>query len=86
MYGVSKIPGIDGEYRGFYAKNTVNLTPKVFNDIHKRGDGTQRGAGVIYEEIRRRGLKVSVVGIPKTIDNDIPYLALILRSKKPNAQ
>jgi len=24
------------------------------------------------QEVRRRGLKVSVVGIPKTIDNDIP--------------
>lgn len=24
------------------------------------------------QEIRRRGLKVAVVGIPKTIDNDIP--------------
>ena len=36
------------------------------------GDGTQRGAEVIYEETRRRGLKVAVAGIPKTIDNDIP--------------
>jgi len=26
----------------------------------------------ILQEIRRRGLKVAVVGIPKTIDNDIP--------------
>ncbi|KAK4388788.1 ATP-dependent 6-phosphofructokinase [Sesamum angolense] len=36
------------------------------------GDGTQKGAAVIYEEIRKRGLKVVVAGIPKTIDNDIP--------------
>ncbi|KAH9799796.1 ATP-dependent 6-phosphofructokinase 3 [Citrus sinensis] len=105
MYGVSKILGIDGGYRGFYSKNTINLTPKVVNDIHKRGgtilgtsrgghdtskivdsiqdrginqvyiiggDGTQKGAAVIYEEIRQRGLKVAVAGIPKTIDNDIP--------------
>ena len=35
------------------------------------GDGTQRGALAIHEEISRRGLKISVVGIPKTIDNDI---------------
>ncbi|XLT51146.1 hypothetical protein HN873_043750, partial [Arachis hypogaea] len=34
-------------------------------------DGTQRGASKIFEEVRRRGLKVAVVGIPKTIDNDI---------------
>lgn len=35
------------------------------------GDGTMRGAVAIYEEVRRRGLKVSVVGIPKTVDNDV---------------
>jgi len=38
------------------------------------GDGTLRGAQAIAEEIRRRGLKISVVGIPKTIDNDISYI------------
>ncbi|CAI0426141.1 unnamed protein product [Linum tenue] len=107
MYGVKKVLGIDGGYRGFYARNTINLTPKVVNDIHKRGgtilgtsrgghdtkkivdsiedrginqvyiiggDGTQKGASVIYEEVRRRGLKVAVAGIPKTIDNDIPVI------------
>lgn len=35
------------------------------------GDGTLRGAHAIYEEISRRGLKISIAGIPKTIDNDI---------------
>ncbi|XP_062163843.1 LOW QUALITY PROTEIN: ATP-dependent 6-phosphofructokinase 3-like [Alnus glutinosa] len=107
MYGVNRILGIEGGYRGFYARNTITLTPKVVNDIHKRGgtiigtsrgghdtskivdsiqdrginqvyiiggDGTQKGAAVIYEEIRRRGLKVAVAGIPKTIDNDIPVI------------
>ncbi|KAL3633504.1 ATP-dependent 6-phosphofructokinase 3 [Castilleja foliolosa] len=123
MYGVNKVLGIDvkmnnvesgngyeiesGGYRGFYSKNTITLTPKLVNDIHKRGgtilgtsrgghdttkivdsiqdrginqvyiiggDGTQHGAGVIYEEIRKRGLKVVVAGIPKTIDNDIPVI------------
>jgi 6-phosphofructokinase 1 len=38
------------------------------------GDGTQRGAHEIAEEARRRGLALAVVGIPKTIDNDIPYV------------
>ncbi|XP_015694108.2 ATP-dependent 6-phosphofructokinase 3-like [Oryza brachyantha] len=107
MYGVSRVLGIQGGYRGFYACNTIDLTPKSVNDIHKRGgtvlgtsrgghdttkivdsiqdrginqvyviggDGTQRGAGVIFEEVRRRGLKVAVAGIPKTIDNDIPVI------------
>ena len=35
------------------------------------GDGTQRGAHAIAEEIRKRNLAISVVGIPKTIDNDL---------------
>jgi 6-phosphofructokinase 1 len=38
------------------------------------GDGTLRGARDIAEEIGRRGLKISVIGIPKTIDNDISYV------------
>ncbi|MBN1859513.1 ATP-dependent 6-phosphofructokinase, partial [Candidatus Bipolaricaulota bacterium] len=35
------------------------------------GDGTLRGAQAIYEEITRRRLKIAIVGIPKTIDNDV---------------
>jgi 6-phosphofructokinase 1 len=38
------------------------------------GDGTQRGALAIDEEARRRGIRLSVIGIPKTIDNDISYI------------
>ncbi len=38
------------------------------------GDGTQKGALQIYKEIEQRKLKVSVVGIPKTIDNDLLWL------------
>ncbi len=38
------------------------------------GDGTLRGASAIAAECNRRGLKKAVVGIPKTIDNDIMYL------------
>ena len=38
------------------------------------GDGTMRGASLIAEEARRRQLKMSVVGIPKTVDNDIPII------------
>ncbi|KZV54274.1 6-phosphofructokinase 3 [Dorcoceras hygrometricum] len=107
MYGVKRVIGINGGYRGFYSKNTVSLTPNSVNDIHKRGgtilgtsrgghdtkkivdsiqdrginqvyiiggDGTQKGAAVIFEEVKRRGLKVAVAGIPKTIDNDIPVI------------
>jgi 6-phosphofructokinase 1 len=35
------------------------------------GDGTLRGAHAIAEEVERRRLPISVVGIPKTIDNDL---------------
>jgi 6-phosphofructokinase 1 len=38
------------------------------------GDGTQKGAQRIGEEVRRRGLKIAVVGIPKTIDNDLSFM------------
>jgi 6-phosphofructokinase 1 len=35
------------------------------------GDGTLRGSRDLAEAIKNRGLKISVIGIPKTIDNDI---------------
>jgi 6-phosphofructokinase 1 len=38
------------------------------------GDGTLRGAHSIVEEIRRRELNIAVVGVPKTIDNDISFI------------
>jgi 6-phosphofructokinase 1 len=38
------------------------------------GDGTLRGAQKIGEEAARRGLKIGVIGIPKTIDNDVSFV------------
>ncbi|NMI01766.1 ATP-dependent 6-phosphofructokinase [Pseudonocardia acidicola] len=38
------------------------------------GDGSMRGAMRIARVVADRGLLISVVGIPKTIDNDIPYI------------
>ena len=38
------------------------------------GDGTLSGAQSIADEIERRDLKIAVIGIPKTIDNDISYV------------
>jgi len=37
------------------------------------GDGTLRGAREIANEIVARGANIAIVGIPKTIDNDILY-------------
>lgn len=38
------------------------------------GDGSMRGAHNIAAEALKRGMKLAVVGIPKTIDNDIPFV------------
>jgi 6-phosphofructokinase 1 len=38
------------------------------------GDGTMRGAIEIIREISARGNKMAIVGIPKTIDNDIMFI------------
>jgi 6-phosphofructokinase 1 len=38
------------------------------------GDGTLRGAHEICEEVEKRKLKISIAGIPKTIDNDIDLI------------
>ncbi|HYG64127.1 MAG TPA: ATP-dependent 6-phosphofructokinase [Thermoanaerobaculia bacterium] len=38
------------------------------------GDGTLRGAAALAREIERRGLAISVIGVPKTIDNDIAWV------------
>ncbi|KAF6170757.1 hypothetical protein GIB67_015709 [Kingdonia uniflora] len=107
MYGVEDVLGIEGGYRGFYSRNTITLTPKSVNDIHKQGDtflhtsrgshdtkrvvdsiqdrginqvyiiggdGTQKGASIIYKEDEKHGQQVPVVGITKTIDNDIAVI------------
>lgn len=39
------------------------------------GDGTIRAAKKIQDEIHRQGMKVAVIGIPKTIDNDIAFVS-----------
>ena len=38
------------------------------------GDGTLRGASALVAELARRGRKTAVVGVPKTIDNDIQWI------------
>lgn len=38
------------------------------------GDGTLRGAGELTDEITKRGLPISIIGVPKTIDNDIGFI------------
>jgi 6-phosphofructokinase 1 len=65
------------------SRGPVDKARAVENLIRRRvnilfaigGDGTQRGAREFFEEAQRRGHALSVVGIPKTIDNDIPFVA-----------
>jgi 6-phosphofructokinase 1 len=64
------------------SRGPVDKARAVDNLIRRRvnilfaigGDGTQRGAREFFEEAQRRGHALSVVGIPKTIDNDIPFV------------
>jgi 6-phosphofructokinase 1 len=58
-------------------------TPELVDNLQRHGvnmlftiggDGTMRGAGALWQEIQARGLDISVIGIPKTIDNDIPFV------------
>ena len=39
------------------------------------GDGTQRGGNELFQEAKRRGHALSVVGIPKTVDNDVAFVS-----------
>ncbi len=38
------------------------------------GDGTQRGGAALFQEAQRRGHPLAVVGVPKTIDNDVAFV------------
>ncbi len=49
-------------------KSNINILVTV------GGDGTLRGASEISDEIKKRGLKISIIGIPKTIDNDLSFI------------
>jgi 6-phosphofructokinase 1 len=39
------------------------------------GDGTQRGGNELFLQSKRRGHALSIVGVPKTIDNDVAFVA-----------
>ncbi|KAL5070055.1 hypothetical protein RYX36_020942, partial [Vicia faba] len=90
MYGVHRVLGIEVCIIYMTVLNFLDFTSygghdtsKIVDSIQDRGINqvyilggfrTQNEAALIFEEIRRRGLKVAVVGIPKTIDNDIPVI------------
>jgi 6-phosphofructokinase 1 len=39
------------------------------------GDGTMKAASAIAREVENRNMKISIIGIPKTIDNDIYFVS-----------
>jgi 6-phosphofructokinase 1 len=65
------------------SRGPVNIERAVDNLIARKidilftvgGDGTQRGANDLYCEARKRGHNLSVVGVPKTIDNDVGFVS-----------
>ncbi|GMU51428.1 MAG: pyrophosphate--fructose 6-phosphate 1-phosphotransferase [Candidatus Xenobia bacterium] len=40
------------------------------------GDGTLRGASALAAEVARRGEPIAIIGVPKTIDNDIAWTSM----------
>jgi len=52
-----------------------NLIKREVNIIFTvGGDGTQRGGNELFREAKKRGYPLAVVGIPKTIDNDVAFV------------
>lgn len=65
------------------SRGPVDVSVAVDNLIRRKidilfvvgGDGTQRGGAAIYNEAKLRGHALAVVGIPKTIDNDVAFVS-----------
>ncbi len=68
ILGSSRGPQPPKEMVDFLVENRINVLFVI------GGDGTLRGAQAIVEEVSARSLKISVIGIPKTIDNDLEYM------------
>lgn len=68
LLGTSRGPRDLGEMVDTLVNWKVNLLFAI------GGDGTLRGASALAAEIARRNLKIAVVGIPKTIDNDLLWV------------
>ena len=68
MLGTSRGPVDTQVAVDFLINNEVNILFTV------GGDGTQRGGNDLFEEARKRGHELAVVGIPKTIDNDVHFV------------
>ncbi len=79
---VSKIHSLGGTILGS-SRGFGDCTEEIVDSLERMninmlftigGDGTQKGALDISEEVKKRGLKISILGIPKTIDNDLKFV------------
>jgi 6-phosphofructokinase 1 len=68
ILGSSRGPQSKAEIVDFLVEYRINVLFVI------GGDGTLRGAQDIVTEVDKRGLKISVIGIPKTIDNDLEFM------------
>jgi 6-phosphofructokinase 1 len=65
------------------SRGPVDVSVAVDNLIRRKidilfvigGDGTQRGGAALFKEATLRGHALAVVGIPKTIDNDVAFVS-----------
>ena len=58
------------------ARAVDNLIARRINILFTvGGDGTQRGACALHDEARKRDHALAVVGVPKTIDNDVNFVS-----------
>lgn len=66
-----------GSSRGGFDANKIidKLVEYKINQVYcVGGDGTHRAINVLYQELAKRRLNIAVIGIPKTIDNDIAVI------------
>lgn len=79
---VDEIHKIGGSYLGT-SRGGGKRTPDIVDTLQENkinmlfvigGDGTQHGALAIANEVEKRDYKCSVIGIPKTVDNDFLFI------------
>ncbi len=68
ILGTSRGPQDVGEMVDTLAKLKISILFAI------GGDGTLKGVSALNHEIARRGLQIAVIGVPKTIDNDLEWI------------
>jgi 6-phosphofructokinase 1 len=59
--------------KGLAVENLMRLGVNILFTIG--GDGTQRGGNDMFQIAKQRGHALAVVGIPKTVDNDVAFVS-----------